>query len=39
MTEYKTYMESNIMFKETDIKPFPNKVCLVSPTMYGEELK
>lgn len=39
MTEYKTYMENNIMFKGTDIKPFPSKVWLASPTMHGEELK
>lgn len=39
MTEYKTYMESNIMFKGTDIKPFLSKVWLASSTMYGEELK
>lgn len=39
MTKYKTFMESNIMFKETDIKPFPSKVLFASPTMYGDELK
>ncbi|CAK7027026.1 MAG: hypothetical protein EUB_02380 [Eubacterium sp.] len=27
------------MFKGTDIKPFPSKVWLASPTMHGEELK
>lgn len=39
MTEYKIYMENNIMFKGTDIKRFPSKVWLTSPTMHGEELK
>lgn len=39
MTEYKIFMESNIMFKGTDIKPFPSKVWLASPTMRREELK
>ena len=27
------------MFKGTDIKPFPSKVWLASPTMHGEEIK
>ena len=27
------------MFKGTDIKPFPSKIWLASPTMHGEELK
>lgn len=27
------------MFKGTDIKPFPSKVYLASPTMHGDELK
>lgn len=27
------------MFKETNIKPFENKVWLARPTMHGDELK